>query len=134
MKRFLFVIAVAGLPLLGCAKSVERAQHDVQTTRQHAADKVRQEQRELQDTRQDAAERIARQERRVEDAAREGNKEITKEQRDLEEARRAEVRRDANDLTPPINDRTAIRPDSPARVDVNIQPGPGVKVDVNRNP
>jgi hypothetical protein len=128
MKRFLFVImTAAGLPLLGCAKSVERAQRDVQQTRQQAADNVRQEQRELQDTRQDAAERVARQERRVEDAAREGNKEITQEQRELEEARKAEARRDPNDLTPPANDR---RPG----IDVDVNAGPGVRVDVKRNP
>ena len=87
------------------------------------------------------ADRIARQERRVDDAARRGNEEVTKEQRDLEDAQCAERLR-TNDIPPAaprINDRdhttTTTTTEQPARVDVNVNRGPGgVKVDVNRNP
>jgi len=145
MRKLLHLVVIAAtVPFFGaCTKSVERAQRDVQRAHDRAAQDVERKQRDLEETKQDAADRIARQERRVEDAARRGNEEITKEQRDLNDAQRAEARHEINDVprsngvppaAPRIDDRSATT-QPPARVDVNINRGPGgVKVDVNRNP
>ena len=142
MKRMFYLsclLAGAGL-IGGCAKSVERAQRDVQEAHQAAVRDVQKEQADLRETQRDANERIARQERRVQDAARQGTENIIEEKRELEDAQRAEARRDANDNnnfnspSSPINDRTTTDT-RPSRVDVNINRGPGgVSVDVDRNP
>jgi hypothetical protein len=119
MRRLICLIAVvAGIPLLGCTQSVERAQRDVRTAHENAAQNVREEQKDLEDVKRDASERIARQERRVEDAAREGTKDIIEEQRDVEDAKRAEAQRDRDNTLPPrdplpprdLNDTTPITP------------------------
>ena len=132
MRKFLFLCTLAAsLPFAGaCTKSVERAQHDVQRAHEKAAQDVRDKQTDLDETKRDAADRIAKQERRVEDAAREGNEKITKEQRELEDAKRDEARRDSG--TSPKDGTSITEPKT--SVDINVKPGPGVKVDVNRNP
>jgi hypothetical protein len=144
MKRILYLACIAASTCLfgACAKSVERAQRDVQRAHDQAVRDIHNKQEDLQQTRQDAGERVARQERRVEDAARRGNENIIKEERELEDARRAEARRETNDInnsnttTPRINDRSATDTGRPAHVDVNVNRGPGggVSVDVNRTP
>jgi len=143
MKRMLYLVCIAaGACLMGaCAKSVERAQRDVQRAHDQAVKDVEQKQADLRHARVDANERVARQERRVEDAAREGNKNIIKEERQLEDAKRAELKREeTNDtntaITPTITNRSAIDDNRPAgRVDVNVNRGAGgVSVDVNRTP
>ena len=141
MKRLFYLACFAASACLfgACAKSVEKAQRDVENAHNQAVRNVQQEQKDLRETQRDANERIARQERRVEDAARQGNEKIIQEKRELEDAKRDEVRRETNepviDTTPRINDRTSIDLDRPARVDVNVNRGPGgVSVDVNRNP
>ncbi len=142
MRKLICLIAVvAGIPLFGCTQSVERAQRDVRVTQENAAQNVRKEQQELQDEKRDAAERIARQERRVEDAARQGTKDVIEEQRDVEDAKRAERQRELNNTTPRIDntlpritDPTLATPnDRPGRVDVDVNRGNGVRVDVNPN-
>jgi len=93
---------------------------------------VQQKQHDLEDTKRDAAARIAQKERRVQDAAREGNEKVIQEERQLEDAVRADVRRnETNDTTV-----TPAPAERPTRVDVNInrEPGSGVKVDVHKNP
>jgi hypothetical protein len=132
MRKFLFLLAVAvSVPLAGaCTKSVERAQRDVQRAHNQAAQDIRDKQADLDATKRDAADRIAKQERRVEDAAREANEKITKEQRELEDAKREKARRE-NDSS--AIDRTSTT-EPPTRVDINVNRGPGVQVDVNRNP
>lgn len=141
MKRIFSLACIAGAACLfgACAKSVDKAQRDVQDAHNQAVRSVQQEQKDLRETQRDANERIARQERRVEDAARQGNEKIIQEKRELEDAKRDEARRESNtttiDPTPGINDRTTIDTGRPARVDVNVNRGPGgVNVDVNRNP
>lgn len=142
MKRLLYLTCLAaGACLLGaCAKSVERAQRDVQRAHNNAVQDVQNKQADLRHEKQDASERVARQERRVEDAARQGTENIIKQERELEDAQRAEARREKNDnlnrtTTPPINDRSATDSARPAHVDVNVNRGPGgVSVDVNRTP
>ena len=99
-KLMCLLIVVAGIPLLGCTQSVDRAQQDVRTAHDNAVQNVREEQKDLEDVKRDASERIARQERRVEDAAREGTKDVIEEQRDVEDAKRAEAQRLRN-TTPP---------------------------------
>jgi|SRR4029079_1649546 len=135
MRKIVYVLTIAAsLPLVGaCTKSVDRAQHDVQRAHDRAAQDVREKQADLEATKRDAADRIARQERRVEDAARRGNDEVRKEQRDLEDAQRAEGRRNEIDTTPRASDRTGTT-EPATHVDINVNRGPGVKVDVNRNP
>ena len=140
MKRTLYMICIAaGICYVGgCAKSVERAQRDVQRAHDEAVQDVQQKQADLRHTRQDANERVARQERRVEDAARRGTENIIKEERKLDDAERAELNRERNDSTtvaPAIHDRSATETTRPTHVDVNVNRGPGgVTVDVNRTP
>src|SRR4051812_20839357 len=141
MKRILYVACLAaGACLVGaCAKSVDRAQRDVQRAHNDAVQDVQNKQADLRQEKQDASERVARQERRVEDAARQGTENIIKQERELEDAQRAEARRENDNAdrttTPPINDRSATDSNRPARVDVNVNRGPGgVSVDVNRTP
>jgi hypothetical protein len=138
MKRLFYLVGItaAAVTFGACAKSVEKAQRDVDRAHDQAVRNVQEEQKDLRETQRDANERIARQERRVEDAAREGNEKIIQEKRELEDAKRDEARRDNNTITPaPIPDRTSTDNDRPGRVDVNVNRGPGgVNVDVNRNP
>lgn len=145
MKRIFCLLCLTAMTITfgACAKSVEKAQRDVDRAHDQAVRNVQQEQKDLRETQRDANERIARQERRVEDAARQGNEKIIQEKRELEDAKRDELRRDSNDTTiqpvpvtpAPITDRTSVDTNRPARVDVNVNRGPGgVSVDVNRNP
>src|SRR5207302_9250979 len=115
-----------------CTKSVDRARQDVQRAREQAAQEVQQKQHELEDTKRDAAARIAQKERRVQDAAREANEKIIKEERQLDDAVKADARRkETSDTT-----ATPAPAEPNTRVDVNInrEPGSGVKVDVHKNP
>jgi hypothetical protein len=142
MKRMLYLACIAASACLfgACAKSVERAQQDVQRARQQAAQDVQNKREDLRQTQQDAGERVARQERRVDDAARRGNENIIKQERELEDAQLAEARTETIDTntptTAPINDRSGTTANRPAHVDVNVNrvPGGGVSVDVNRTP
>jgi hypothetical protein len=131
-------VAASGVMLAGCTKNVDRAQRDVERARDQAAQEVREEQRDLEEVRRDAAARVARQERRVEDAARRGNEQVIEERRELEDARREEARQDAarRDASEPPPRLDNPPPEGAARVDVNINRGPGgnVNVDVKRNP
>jgi len=141
MKRMLYLACfAASLCFVGaCAKSVERAQRDVQRAHDQAVRDVENKQADLRHEQRDSNERVARQERRVEDAARRGTDNIIKQERELEDAQRAEGRREANDntnhtTTPAINDRSGIETNR-SHVDVNVNRGPGgVSVDVNRTP
>src|SRR5262245_39036183 len=94
MKRILVGIAVATSGFLGCAKSVERAQRDVQRTHNQAVRNIEKKQEELRDEKRDAEERIAQKERRLQDTAREETDKVRKEQRSLEDAVRVENRRE----------------------------------------
>jgi hypothetical protein len=141
MKRILYLtcIGLSAYFFVGCAKSVDRAQRDVQRARDEAAQDIHRKQMDLKETQQDASERVARQERRVEDATRQGNENIIKQQRELEDAQRAEAKRETDETAtkPPITDRSAIDNNRPAaHVDVNVNRGPGggVSVDVNPKP
>src|SRR4029078_10646736 len=94
MKRILTGIAVVGLGLVGCAKSVERAERDVQRTHEQAVQNIERRQEELRDEKRNASERIAQRERRLEDTARQETDKIRKEERELNDAVRAENRRE----------------------------------------
>jgi len=125
MRKFFFVLAMAaGLPLVGCTKSVQKAETDVQRAHDQAVTNIERKQQDLEDTKRDAADRIARKEERaLDDAVR-------------ADARRHETTTDANRTAPPI-DQTAPAPaptDRRAKVDIHVNPGPGVDVNVNRNP
>src|SRR6476620_12285334 len=111
MKRMFYLACLAASACFfsACAKSVEKAQRDVEKAHDQAVKNVQQEQKDLRETQRDANERVARQERRVEDAARQGNEKIIQEKRELEDAKRDEARRETNDTTiidttPRIND------------------------------
>src|SRR5262245_11464804 len=94
MKGILVGIAVVGLGFLGCTKSVERAQRDVQRTHDQAVRNIDKKQGELRDEKRDAEERIAQKERRLQDTTREETDKVRKEQRQLDDAVRAENRRE----------------------------------------
>ena len=70
MKRFLVGLTIAGLGFVGCAKSVEKAERDVQRAHDQAVRNIERKQEELQDTKRDADDRIAQKERRLDDTAR----------------------------------------------------------------
>src|SRR3982751_1037992 len=72
MKRLFGLLCITALTVTfgACAKSVEKAQRDVDRAHNQAVRNVQQEQKDLQETQRDANDRVARQERRVEDAAR----------------------------------------------------------------
>ena len=127
MKRFLFVImTAAGLPLLGCAKSVERA---------HKMCSKPASKRLTMFARSSANCRIPGRTPRSGLLVSSGAwKTRAKEGEQGHHAGAARAggstesrKRDANDLTPPDNDR---RPG----IDVDVNAGPGVRVDVKRNP
>jgi hypothetical protein len=86
MKRLLLGLTIAGLGLVGCTKSVERAERDVQRAHDQAVRNIERKQEELQDTKRDADDRVAQRERRLEDTARQETDKIRKEERELDKA------------------------------------------------
>src|SRR5689334_9354612 len=108
MKKFFFVLTLAaGLPLVGCTKSVQKAESDVQRAHDRAVTNIERKQQDLDDTKRDAADRIARKEERLEETKRTEIDRIKKEERSLDEAVRADARRhettDANRTAPPVD-------------------------------
>jgi len=95
MKKLLgAALVAAALPLVGaCAKSVDRAQRDVQRTHDQAVQNIERKQEDLQDAKRDAEDRVAQKERRLEDTVRSETDKIRKEERALEDAVRAEEHR-----------------------------------------
>jgi len=76
MRKLYYALTLAALPLVAaCEKSVNQAEHDLERTRQNAAQNIKNEQRD------------------VTDAARNADDKITKEQRDVADTAKAEARR-----------------------------------------